>query len=123
VTPHPLSIHPLVYFAAPYTKGDPVENCHIAMEMWHEVQQEGIVVPVCPHWSMFQHFLHPLTYDEWIAYDMCIIRRCDALFRSPGVSEGADEEMTFAVSLNMPVFRDLRPLYKWPRMTYKGPAT
>ena len=115
-----MSLLPLVYNAGPYTLDDPVRNTHTAMKLWHEMRTEGVVVPFCPHWSMFQQFLEPISYEEWIAYDRNIISRCDALFRIPGLSKGADNEVDYARSLEMPVFRSKTYLYAWARKWSKG---
>lgn len=114
-------IHPLVYFAGPYSHDDPVENTHIAMELWHEVWKKGLIIPICPHWSMFQHFLHPLPYKDWLNYDLHIVSRCDALFRMEGESSGADAEVAFARDNKIPIFRVMAELEDWSTYFWKEP--
>lgn len=95
---------PWVYIAAPYTKGDPVVNTRTAMECFDRLRRSGDCIPICPLWSMFQHFLTPTPYQSWLDYDLAIIDRCDAILRLPGDSKGADGEVTHAAGRKIPVF-------------------
>lgn len=115
-----MSEKPLVYISGPISQGDVVVNTHAAMKLWHEMWKGGLVTPICPHWSMIQHLLDPLTHKEWLDYDKVIIARCDALLRMPGESEGADEEVECAISLGLPVFLYPAKLYGWARKWKKG---
>jgi hypothetical protein len=104
----------LVYIASPYTKGDQALNVRFQMRIWDVLLDLG-VVPVAPLWSHFQHMHSPRTYDEWVAYDNEIIKRCDVLVRldanesTPAgpytmrESPGADAEVALALSLGKPV--------------------
>lgn len=111
--PQPPKPKPLVYIAAPYTKGDQVANCRVAMQMWEGLRHAGRVTPICPHWSAYQQLLTPLEHHEWLAYDFELISRCDALLRLPGESKGADQEVIHARFKNIPVFNSVGELYKW----------
>jgi Domain of unknown function (DUF4406) len=92
-----------VYIAGPYTSGDPVRNTHAAMKKWMSLWIHGFI-PICPHWTMFQHFLTPLEKDEWLEYDQYVLAKCDAVLRLPGASEGADAEVEYATHNGIPVF-------------------
>jgi hypothetical protein len=102
----------VIYVAGPYTKPDPVANTHAAMKVWDRLFDAGLT-PIVPHWSLFQHFLNPRPYEDWMEYDFAIIERCDALLRLPGVSEGADREVEFAEDRHIPVFYSLEDVYEW----------
>lgn len=102
-TSRPTDRPPVVYIAGPYSAGDPVENTRRAMDVWHNLYSLGLT-PICPHWSMQQHMVTHLTWDEWLDYDERLIDRCDALYRMPGVSRGADREVAYAQTIGVPVF-------------------
>jgi hypothetical protein len=104
---------PLVYIAAPYTKGDQVKNCRDAMLKWDHLRVENKVTPICPHWSAYQQLLLPLNWDQWLAYDFEIISRCDAVLRLAGESKGAEAEEEHARSRGIPVFYSVGKLYEW----------
>lgn len=92
----------MVYIAGPYTKPDPCENTHKAIALGNEVWAAGYV-PVVPHLTMFWHTITPKPYGAWLAYDLEIMRRCDAVLRMPGESSGADAEVDEAQRLGIPV--------------------
>lgn len=71
--------------------------------------------PFVPHlfvqWGdIFEHH-----YEEWMALDEAWLRACEAVWRMPGASPGADREVALAERLGMPVFRELAPLQRWAR--------
>jgi nucleoside 2-deoxyribosyltransferase len=105
----------VVYIAGPYTRPDPVENTHRAMKVWNRLFEAGLY-PIVPHWSMFQHFLHPRPYEDWMRYDFVLIERCDALLRLPGESSGADREVVHANTHGIPVFDTIEGLLAWAGM-------
>lgn len=104
---------PLVYVAAPYTNPDPVENTHRAIAACDELLGDGIVTPVCPHLSIVWHLVKPRPYKDWLAYDIELLRRCDAVLRLPGESSGADGEVDEAEVIGIPVFYGVPGLYGW----------
>src|SRR4051812_42814019 len=87
---------PLVYIAGPYTNPDPVANTHGVIRLASEMIDEGLVTPVIPHLTLLWHLVSPRPLDFWYAYDVALLRRCDALFRVEGASSGADMEVDFA---------------------------
>ena len=101
---------PLVYVAGPFSKGDVMLNIRAAMNTTRTLIDRGFVV-FCPHLSGFQHLVDPRSYDEWLAYDLKVILCCDAVYRMPGESPGADKEVVFAVSHGIPVYSSLETLY------------
>ena len=48
------------------------------------------------------------TYQYPVAHRL--LERCDAVFRIPGDSRGADQDVARAIRLGLPVFRDLSEL-------------
>ena len=71
-------------------------------------------VPIVPHWTALRrHAFDIITYEDWMAIDFRMIEMCDALFRMPGISPGADREVVHAQSLHTPVFCDIEELALW----------
>lgn len=107
---------PLVYIAGPYTRPDPVSNTHIAIQVADEMMATGLVTPVVPHLSLTWHMVAPHDDVEWwYEYDLAILARCDALYRLPGESTGADAERRFAYDRGVPTFDRFEELFRWAR--------
>jgi nucleoside 2-deoxyribosyltransferase len=104
---------PLVYIAGPYTLPDPVANTNAVIAFASELIDEGLVTPLVPHLTMLWHAVAPRPLDFWYAYDVALLRRCDALFRLEGASSGADMEMEFAASHGIPTFTARDELKAW----------
>lgn len=92
-----------VYVAGPYSKGDVAVNVRKAICAADELWAAGFA-PYLPHLTHFWHILVPHPYEEWLDLDNQFIPVCDALFRMPGESSGADKEVALARSLGIPVF-------------------
>lgn len=93
---------PLVYVAGPYTRPDPVANTHAIIKLADAVMTCG-VTPVVPHLSLLWHVVSPKPYEDWLALDIDIMERCDAVLRVPGASSGADGEVDHAEKMGIPV--------------------
>jgi hypothetical protein len=105
----------LVYVAGPYTSPDPIENTNtairIADDLYHD--SHGLIVPIIPHLTAFWHLVRPHEYSYWLSYDLKVMSRCDAVFRWPGPSTGADGEVADAVRQGIPVFTTIEGLMRW----------
>lgn len=101
----------MVYIASPYTIGDTDANVRRQLKASNELMNHGIC-PVCPLLSHFQHLSFPRPYEDWMEIDIEKLRRCDALLRLPGQSEGADQEVKFAIENGIPLFFDQESLLK-----------
>lgn len=123
---------PIVYIASPYSVGDPSINARFQCITWDALMQAGLVWPVAPLWSHLQHLVLPRTrYDDWVAYDLALLERYDAVLRLAAVdglgayhvheSPGADGEVEFARGRGMPVFFSIDALHDWARA--EGGAT
>jgi hypothetical protein len=114
---------PVVYIASPYSKGDPAINTHFQCKMFHRLMDDGIVWPVAPLWSHFQHTVFPRPYKDWVDYDLALIQRYDACLRMDAIysetnyfatrSPGADGEVAEFKRLGKPVFYSVKDLYEW----------
>jgi nucleoside 2-deoxyribosyltransferase len=111
----PYKDRPLVYIAGPYTKPDPVENTTHVIALASELVDEGLITPLVPHLTLLWHLVRPRPLEFWYEYDVATLARCDALFRMPGESTGADREVEFARAHDIPVFTDLKDLREWAR--------
>jgi len=78
-----------------------------------ELIDEGLVTPFVPHLTLFWHAVRPRPLEFWYAYDVALLRRCDALYRLPGASTGADAEVVYAEALGIPVITDRDALREW----------
>jgi hypothetical protein len=109
------SDRPLVYIAAAYSVPDPVENTSIAIKVADELQETGLLTAYVPHLNLLWTLIHPHTARYWYSYDLAMLARCDALYRVPGRSAGADAEVIFALSElpPIPVFYDKDDLLAW----------
>src|SRR4051812_319133 len=97
---------PRVYIAGPYTKPDPCENTHIALEWANKFWDLGYV-PFVPRLTHFWHTMTPRPYEQWLDYDNQFLAVCHVVFRFPGESSGADKECALAEQLGIPVFYSL----------------
>lgn len=105
----------LVYCAGPYTNPDPIENTNLAIRIADDlyVQTQGLIVPIIPHLTAFWHLVRPHEYAHWLAYDLKVMSRCDAVLRIPGASSGADGEVDAAIEQGLPIFHTSEGLIRW----------
>lgn len=92
---------PLVYVAGPYS-GDEQSNTRKACQFGGRLLDRGVAC-VVPHLTHYWDKEAPRSYDEWIALDMVVLGRCDAVARMRGASPGADREVSHALSLGLMV--------------------
>ena len=98
-----------VYVAGPYTQGDVMHNIRASIEAASELLRAGLI-PFCPHLTGFWHFHAPEDYNDWLAYDLAWLHKCDALLRLPGPSSGADNEVVVAKGMGIPVYNRMEKL-------------
>jgi hypothetical protein len=93
-----------IYVAGPYTKGDVIINVREAVKVGDRLRLMGHV-PYIPHLSMLWHLILPHEdIDYWYQFDLEWLKKCDALFRFPGESKGADTEVEVARAKGLPVY-------------------
>ncbi len=88
---------PLLYIAAPYTYPDPVMNTHYVSKVAMEIYTRSKWVPLIPHLNIALHFMRPTEAKFWYELDLHYLDHCDAIVRLPGYSEGADNEIEYAI--------------------------
>jgi nucleoside 2-deoxyribosyltransferase len=100
-----------VYIASPYNKGNKINNVKMQMIMGDVLIKFGFL-PFVPLLFHFQHYHHPLSYEEWMAIDLAWLETCDCVFRLNGESPGADREVSRAKELGIPVFYSIEQLIR-----------
>jgi nucleoside 2-deoxyribosyltransferase len=105
----------LVYIAHPYTHPDPVRNTHHAIAWANMLVQRGFV-PYIPHLNLLWHLVTPKEPNFWYEYDLHFLKRCDAVLRVGGASQGAVQETLVAKGQKIPVFRSIESLVSWREM-------
>jgi hypothetical protein len=101
----------MIFISSPYTIGDCALNVREQILVADELMNAGLC-PVLPLLSHFQHIVKPRSYEDWLRIDFEKIKRCDALLRLPGVSKGANSEVSFAIENSIPVFYHLENIIK-----------
>ena len=114
---------PTVYIASPYSQGDVAINTHFQCKIFDQLLTDGLVLPVAPLWSHFQHLLFPRPYKDWIKYDQDMLHLYDCCLRLNAEfltldyieikSTGADAEAETFIKYSKPVFYSIEDLYKW----------
>jgi hypothetical protein len=100
----------LVYIASPYTLGNVAENVRRQIDAAHTIMDIGHC-PIVPNLSHFMELVRSRPYEDWMARDFAIIKRCDMLLRLPGKSKGADREVDHALSLGLHVVYSMAELW------------
>jgi hypothetical protein len=108
-----------VYVAGPYSKGDVAINVKAAITAGNAIAEAG-GVPFIPHLTHFWHMAHYQDHEFWMRQDAAWLELCDALYRLPGESEGADREVEQANQQGILVFKQLAECLRWIRRQQRG---
>lgn len=101
-----------VYVAGPITKGTVMHNIYNAIKAGDELLAQGLI-PFIPHVTCLWDIVSPHPYEDWCKWDDEWLKACDAVYRIPGESKGADAECKLAEANGIPVFYDLPSLTEW----------
>ena len=104
---------PLIYLAGPFSQPDPLVNIRAACLLAGGLRDSGLVTPLVPHLGGLWHLVAPRPYADWLAYDLELLARCDALLRFGGASPGAEAEVDVAIRAGIPAFRTRSYLMQW----------
>lgn len=104
---------PVVYLSTPMTNGGTLQICqqrdnvHFATEWAFHLRRRGYSV-ISPASTFLEEMTirQHIPHADWIAHDLPLIAVCDALYRLPGESAGADAEVAHADQCQVRVFRD-----------------
>lgn len=104
-----------VYIAGPLSSsGDYTDNIRAAVEAAEYVMEHG-GIPYIPHlcsiWEMM--LPHGDKRDFFLPYDFAWLEKCNAVYRLPGESIGADAEVKYAQKLGLPVFYRAQAVAAW----------
>lgn len=105
-----------VYIAGPYTQGDVGQNVRNAIYSadafanWPGSPNFAVYVP---HLSHLYHLIKPHSHEWWLDFDLAWLDKCDCLLRLPGNSIGADNEVSHAKFIGIPVFYSEKELFDW----------
>lgn len=102
----------VIYISSPYSIGDVGENVSRHMEAANIVMNMGHC-PIAPLLTHFMHIVRPRPYEDWMACDLELVKRCDIVWRLPGESKGADREMAAAIEAGIPVAESFAELQDW----------
>lgn len=95
----------VVYLSGPITLGEPEHNFRQAANAQERLMRAGYSV-INPMLTMAHPRDKQIPHALWIANDLPIIERCDAVIRLPGESVGAEAECAHAAKCGVPVFPD-----------------
>lgn len=109
----PFHERPMVYVAGPYTRPDPVQNTHDTIHEANAIEDYGSVTCFIPHLTLLHHLVDPKPLEHWYEHDLATMARCDAVYRRPGDSTGADGEVAYAIEKGIPVFYDVPSVLDW----------
>jgi hypothetical protein len=100
---------PVIYISGPMTIGDREQNIRNAEEVFKELMLVGYSC-ICPQLSGRMPGAWDIPHDVWIAQDLPIVGRVDAVLRLPGKSSGADAECSHAQGCEIPVYYSVAQL-------------
>lgn len=117
--PPPRPRFPVVYVAGPFRAATPYKvrlNIRRAEAVALELFKLGAVA-VCVH-TMCANFERELPDDTWLALDLELLARSDALYLVPGWEEsvGTAGEIDFATAHGQPVFQDFNQIANWIKL-------
>ena len=106
----------VVYVAGPFrgvNHWEIAENIRNAERLALQVWRLGAAA-ICPH-ANTAHFQNAAPDEVWLAGDLAILQRCDALIATDDWyrSVGAIAELKYANSHHIPVFFNIESLAKW----------
>ena len=89
-----------VYVAGPMSVGDVEQNVRLGIDAASALLSSGFY-PFVPHLSYYWESVSSFPYETWLGLDFGWLKKCDAIIRLPGMSEGADREMIEAKRLGL----------------------
>jgi hypothetical protein len=100
-----------IYVAGPFS-GEELANTLAALEAGERLEAIGCDAFV-PHIFYWWNREYPKTYEHWLKKCLLWMRKCDAVYRLPGESRGADCEVAVASIYDIPVFRSEEEVRSW----------
>lgn len=103
-----------VYIASPYSlpKNKEEQNTTKSFRVFNKLYKLGFI-PFAPLTAHYINKQFPMSYNEWLGYDLHWLIRCDCVLRLKGKSKGADFEIDSAKTCSIPVFYSIRKLKEY----------
>lgn len=98
-----------VYIASPYTNGDVAVNVKLQLDVAEQLITLGFA-PFAPLYYHFQHMAHPRPYTDWMTLCLEWLPVCNCVLRLGGKSPGAEQEVSVAEQIGLPVFYSIDSL-------------
>lgn len=108
----------LIYVASPYTaktEAERLSNVNRQICAGEQIANFGAYAYL-PLLSHYWDAMFPRKWEFWIEMCKNMVPRCDGLIRLSGDSRGADIEVEFALSKNIPVFYTFGKLDEWLKL-------
>lgn len=115
-----------VYIAGPMAKGVFAQNMRWAMDAANEIITKGHY-PFIPHLFWYLEVIHHRPAEQWLDLDHTWLLQCDAIYRIPGASIGADMEVKWAEKYDLAIYHHLDEIpfveleYREALPVYKSP--
>ena len=106
----------VIYLSGPMTLGDRENNYRQAVAAQMRLVVAGYSV-INPMLAIPEPEAWKIDHATWLAHDMELIMRSDAVLRLPGTSMGGAQETAFALDNNIPVFDDIEQLLEAAKCT------
>lgn len=97
-----------IYLAGPISS-NPEKNLDIALDVSNQVIDKGHN-PYMPNYNYYLNAKKVRDYELWMKLDDEWLRQCEAIYRIPGESPGADREMVVAREIGLLVIGHLDDL-------------
>lgn len=104
----------VIYVSSPLTLGDSAANVHMAIKVAEALINKGHAV-IVPQLSLLWQIVSPKPWQYWMDLDVQLVPRCDALFRIPGESKGADLEVACAREHGLTIYHTVKQV-PWGRV-------
>jgi len=112
----------VVYISGPITNG--MRHPKRKAMLKHVLRAIGVgitmiksgLAPIIPHldWLFGWHKRgKTITWEKFLNWDLMVINNCDAVYRLPGKSTGADIEVRYAKKQRKPVFYNIKSILKY----------
>lgn len=96
-----------VFIAGPmFSSGSMGNNIRNAVTVATKLRDAGFLVHI-PHLCFFWYLIIPREREFWTTMDLEELETCHVIYRLPGKSSGADDEVEHARKWNVGVYADL----------------
>ena len=102
-------MRPRIYISGPISKGNRFDNLVQALDAQKWMLDNGFA-PLNPMLTMLIPWEADVQHQTWVEADLPWVEASSAIFRLPGESDGADQEVRRAREHDIPVFTDLEEL-------------